>query len=416
MAVILTRNERFYAQMETTFGIIPNTSGTATLTGSNCFQAKQMTLDPDQGMIVDPSKTGSRTRTPGVAGRRNASWSGDIPVRPNGVAGVKPDIDPHYQCLTGQAATINSGTASITGATNATPIVVTATNAFANDDVVTISGVLGNLGANGTFRLVGVSGSGFTLDGAVGTGAYASGGTASKVNVVYRLSDNIPSMNLWSFRKDAAGGVGMQQRVAIGAVVSKWVCHMNEDVASQQFNGEAVFIGDSKTVADSYADVTQQAGLTSFPAEPGSPTVNGGIVAGFTGRFTLNGVNQIKVNDATITVDTGNDLPKNYFGTYYPVAPEGDWRTVSLAFNIDDDSTAGTESLYEAAESCTTIDGWFQLGTIPGSIMVVVMKGIQLAMPKLNDTSSRRWQKTFAESMSHGSSLTALNEMAIWLC
>jgi hypothetical protein len=70
----------------------------------------------------------------------------------------------------------------ITGATNATPIVVTsAAHGFANGDKVTISGVLGNTAANGTFLVAGKTTDTFqltTLAGAnvAGTGAYTSGG------------------------------------------------------------------------------------------------------------------------------------------------------------------------------------------------------------------------------------------------
>jgi len=231
---------------------------------------------------------------------------------------------------------------------------------------------------------------------------------------VYRLSDDIPSLSLFSFRKDSAGGTGLQQRAAIGSVVSRAVFRLNEDIATVKLNGESVFVTDSKTFSG--ADATMQAGLSAFPTEPASPVVNGPILKGFHGRFTLNGSSVAKLNDTTIAIDTQNDLPKNYFGTDYPQAPEGDARNVSLAFNLDDDDTAPTQALFQASLDYTSLDGWFQIGQNAGSIVVIVMKGIQLALPKLDDTSSRRWQKRFAESMSHGSSLTALNEIAIWMC
>ena len=71
---------------------------------------------------------------------------------------------------------------TITGATNATPIVVTsAAHGFSNGDKVTISGVGGNTAANGTFLVAAKSTNTFelnTLAGAnvAGTGTYTSGG------------------------------------------------------------------------------------------------------------------------------------------------------------------------------------------------------------------------------------------------
>lgn len=74
----------------------------------------------------------------------------------------------------------NSLSATITNATNASPIVITtsADHLFASHDVVTISGVGGNTAANGSFVITKLSGTSFSLTGSTGSGAYTSGGTA----------------------------------------------------------------------------------------------------------------------------------------------------------------------------------------------------------------------------------------------
>lgn len=69
-------------------------------------------------------------------------------------------------------------TGSITGATNATPIVITSTtHGLETGNRVTISGVLGNTAANGTWTITKVNANSFSLDTSVGNGAYTSGGT-----------------------------------------------------------------------------------------------------------------------------------------------------------------------------------------------------------------------------------------------
>ena len=69
-------------------------------------------------------------------------------------------------------------TGTITGATNATPIVVTSTaHGRSVGDSVVVSGVLGNTGANGTWTISAVTANTFTLSGSAGSGAYTSGGT-----------------------------------------------------------------------------------------------------------------------------------------------------------------------------------------------------------------------------------------------
>lgn len=100
-------------------------------------------------------------------------------------APVEPDAAPTYKVY-GSNGPVNNGvgsaskmeTASITGATNASPIVVTsAGHGLSVGQVVFISGVAGNTGANGTFIVSAVTTDSFTLSGSTGTGAYTSGGT-----------------------------------------------------------------------------------------------------------------------------------------------------------------------------------------------------------------------------------------------
>ena len=67
---------------------------------------------------------------------------------------------------------------AITGATNATPIVLTVPSGhgIVNGDVVFVRGVGGNLAANGTFYAASVGATNVTLQGSAGSGAYTSGG------------------------------------------------------------------------------------------------------------------------------------------------------------------------------------------------------------------------------------------------
>ena len=70
-------------------------------------------------------------------------------------------------------------TDSVTGATNAAPIVITtaSANGLVTGDQVVISGVTGNTAANGTFAIVALTTSTFELVGSSGNGAYVAGGT-----------------------------------------------------------------------------------------------------------------------------------------------------------------------------------------------------------------------------------------------
>lgn len=81
--------------------------------------------------------------------------------------------------------TADAGIKAITGATNATPIVITANaHGFANGDWVVVGGVGGNLAANGLWKAANVATNTFELTdpitgtNVVGSGAYTSGGYA----------------------------------------------------------------------------------------------------------------------------------------------------------------------------------------------------------------------------------------------
>jgi len=82
----------------------------------------------------------------------------------------------------------NSATHPITGATNATPIVITSANhGLTTGEVVNISGVGGNTAANGIFTITVVDANTFQLDDSAGNGAFTSGGTWSSYSVPLRL-------------------------------------------------------------------------------------------------------------------------------------------------------------------------------------------------------------------------------------
>jgi hypothetical protein len=81
--------------------------------------------------------------------------------------------------------TADTGIKAVTGATNATPIVITATShGFTDGDIVLIGAVGGNLAANGVWKIAGSATNTFQLtdpvsgSNAVGSAAYTSGGYA----------------------------------------------------------------------------------------------------------------------------------------------------------------------------------------------------------------------------------------------
>lgn len=124
------------------------------------------------------------------------AYFGLVPLSTNLLAGQKTatsgntlqDGDsggPSYRVY-GPSGLVNQGTGTmtlrdtgnVTGATNATPIVITsAAHGLSSGTRVTLSGVGGNTAANGTFTVTAITADTFSLNGSTGNGAYTSGGT-----------------------------------------------------------------------------------------------------------------------------------------------------------------------------------------------------------------------------------------------
>jgi hypothetical protein len=85
---------------------------------------------------------------------------------------LSPQITPRATLVA--AAT----THPVTGATNASPIVISSNNhGLVTGNVITLMGVAGNTAANGTFTVTNVSANSFSLNGSTGNGNYLAGGT-----------------------------------------------------------------------------------------------------------------------------------------------------------------------------------------------------------------------------------------------
>lgn len=97
---------------------------------------------------------------------------------------IDPDSPPTYRVysqsgvMTGMTGFLSQAdTGTITGASNASPIVITSNgHNRMTGDVVKISGVQGNTSANGSFVVTTIDANTFSLNGSAGNGAWTSGG------------------------------------------------------------------------------------------------------------------------------------------------------------------------------------------------------------------------------------------------
>lgn len=130
----------------------------------------------------------------------NGTLEGTIEPEASTGLPVNADALPTFRIYDGEIFIMNATaaflhTGTVTGATNASPIVITSANHNLYDGMrVTISGVLGNTAANGTFVVTRIDANTFSLNGSTGNGSYTSGGTWN-VTGSYRITASLTESN-----------------------------------------------------------------------------------------------------------------------------------------------------------------------------------------------------------------------------
>lgn len=178
-------------------GDAPAVAGVKTLTITNASGIAGKTWSvPINGKSVTYTEAASDSNTlvaTGLAGLLAASlipefqeinWS----VANNIITGT--DSLPGRSTTVSNPSTNDTANGVVNGATNAAPVVIatTAPHGLTTGDVVVIASVGGNGGANGTFAIIVVDSTHFSLTGSTGTGAYTSGGTWTKTGSIVLAS------------------------------------------------------------------------------------------------------------------------------------------------------------------------------------------------------------------------------------
>lgn len=203
-------------------------------------------------------------------------------------------------------------------------------------------------------------------------------------------------------------------RAAWGCICRTVKFNFNQPWISADFSGQAGYVIDS--TGFSAIDTQGQAGLTAFPTEPSSPSTNGSAIPGFGNGYTatINSDNMsLKIRVFDITVDTGQVLVGDLYGSAYPVAIVGDRRTVSMAFDVlDDDSSALNDLKTQADTDGSTINATIVAGNTAGSIITWTIKNINLSKFGMTD-SGPLVSTNFPQSFAHVSSISATDDMTL---
>jgi hypothetical protein len=115
MAFPQSRLQRGYVQEESSFGVIPNSSGTATLAGGDAFLCATLNMNYDQPTAERPDKTGSLGDVLGTPVRITANWDMSCSMAGSGAAATAPDVSPFLKALFGKAPVVNASTSVVYG-------------------------------------------------------------------------------------------------------------------------------------------------------------------------------------------------------------------------------------------------------------------------------------------------------------
>lgn len=218
-------------------------------------------------------------------------------------------------------ANLAAATGSITGATNATPIVITTSGAHGLDGVnqpVSISGVGGNTAANGDWEVKVLTSTTFELNGSVGNGSYTSGGTFSGQQGHSRATLNVPKVQ---------GGTE--------------AIYTEGSIASELAHGTAPLQVQSKTVDDNLHARPYIVGPTGTHLVNSTPGVGGAKVLAGT----------VAMSSGTATVSLSGDGSFSSNTTYFVTATS---RTSATACKVT--KTNGASFTIECGAGTDNVD------------------------------------------------------------
>lgn len=365
---ISTRNSRYYAAREETFGQV------APVTAADRFTGLWLNVSQKWDEPRRRDKTGTRTYQ-GIAGRLRKRTSFELSTylyaREDGSA--RPRFGALIEGAMGAEPRVHNGGLAV-AQVQGTAVTFGSAHGLQPGDAITLGGELRVVTACPDGQTVWVSAP-FS-----GQAGQVTGGAVS-----YGLSLRLPSVSVYEYWTPEAA----VQRILNGCVVDEMGVELNGDFHEFTFRGMAAGVIDDKTFEE------QAGGLASFPAEPASGPLMEMPVPGHLGEAWLGaGPSALDtVVQARIRVRNHAELRWRDFGLTEPkcVAP-GD-REVTIDLEIYGNTSAVCEALYASASRREPMPIMVQMGEVPGGMCGIYIPGFVPAPPEFLDGEERlRWR------------------------
>lgn len=379
MSRVLTSLNRFYAELEASYGAVPG------INPDCAFRALSVDLEPVQQYLERRDISGSRSFA-GVAagGRRQAQFQLDAYLMSGGTAGQPPGLAPLFQAACGGTPLVFAGGSAASGCT-ATQV------RFTTAHGLSVGQAIAN---NGEMRFVVSLPDATTVMVDPPFSAAPAAGSTITGAVSYVLSATLPSVAIFDYCQPASA----QQRILCGGAVDTLEVQVQGDFHTVKFSGQG------QDLIDSFTFQPGDGGLAQFPAEPASRSDHGGPIAGHFGQVWLGAIParfQTLVR-ATLRLQNGLQLRKNELGSALPLGIAPGERRVMFDFDLFETDDSNTQALYAAARNRTPLVAFLQLGVVPGHLFAAYMKSLVPQPPK-NDARDLESKWSFSGGRAAGS-------------
>jgi len=374
---ILSNNNRYYAALESEYGVAP------TITASHRVPGVRLAIATQKVTAKRRDKTGTRTflGTPGTP-RKVTGYEFETSLMAQDMGTLPPAVGQMVQAALGGAAQ-HTPAQSVAVSGGGIQVDFLAPHGLNEGSAVNVNGQLRFVESVPSPMSVRVCAP-FTK---------TSGATVAFPAVAYAPAKSLPSVSLFDYWDPNA----TVQRVVRGAGVDEM------EIQLDGTEHRIVFRGPAAQHVDSVSFQSATGALTTFPLEPAVEADTSAPVPGHLGQVWL-GNSQTQVltlTKAQIRVKNNLQARSFEFGSEYPLALSPGEREVEVQFEVYSTDQSIFAELYQAAQTETPIPLTIQLGNQPGAMAAIHVKSFVPQVPHFDDGETRLlW--SFASSRAQG--------------
>jgi hypothetical protein len=241
-------------------------------------------------------------------------------------------------------------------------------------------------------------------------------GTATLVSVTsatYNFVDGVSNpLSIFDYNET---GSGNDSRYGHSGFIENFTINLGgSGVVNLGFDGKFFYVVEKDYFATD--DATGKAGLTSWPAEPGSPALAGNQLGAFTASVTFGGTAVAEFVSAQISGVTGRTLRMDGVGKYPTGVVQGRRRISLRSLKFADSDGAGLVAVKAAAASKAVMDVIVVQGTVAGYIMTHTLKSVQFGSDGFSLTENGSGVDVdFGEAEANASALANTNDYVLAL-